>query len=388
MKRFKNLYESVCSFENLLLAANKARRGKRFDPAPLRFFHRLEDELLCLRRELLERTYAPGPYHGFMIRDTKPRLISAAPFRDRVVHHALCNVVEPPYERSFIFDSYACRAGKGTHAAVDRLTAFMRGADYFFKGDVRLYFASIDHAILKGLLRRKIGCAPTLWLMDAIIDGSNPQQEVADWFPGDNLFTPLERRRGLPLGNQTSQFFANVYLDALDHFVKETLGCPRYIRYVDDFIVLGDDKATLHEIRRAVGEFLGTTLRLRLHPRKQFVAPVTLGVDFLGYFVFPTHRRLRPASGHRFARRLRGMAKGFAEGRLALSVVRRRVAAWLGHARHADTYGLRLRLFRDAPFARPGGGNDRLSRERAESPRVARRLLEQQRRGQLPLRKS
>jgi RNA-directed DNA polymerase len=234
MKRSKHLYEDLTAFPNLLRAARQAQRGKRFLPATLAFNHRLETELLLLQRELQTQTYRPGPFKTFTINDPKPRRISAAPYRDRVVHHALCNVIEPIYERVFIYDSYACRKGKGTHAAVDRLTHFMQSADYVLKCDIRKYFASVDHAILKQTLRRKIGCPPTLDLIDRLIDHSNPQEETADYFPGDDLFTPLTRRRGLPIGNQTSQFFANVALDPLDHFIKEELGCRRYIRYVDD----------------------------------------------------------------------------------------------------------------------------------------------------------
>lgn len=350
MKRHKHLYDDICSFENLLRAAHKARRGKRYLAAPAKFFHHLEDELIRLRHELLEQTWQPGGFVTFTIRDTKPRLISAAPFRDRVVHHALCNVLEPIYERSFIYDSYACRVGKGTHAGVDRLTRFMQGADYVLKCDIRKYFPSIDHAILKTLLRRKVGCPRTLTLLETIIDGSNPQDEINDWFPGDDLLTPLERRRGLPIGNQTSQFFANVYLDPLDHFVKESIGCRRYIRYVDDFVILEDDKATLHDTLSALEAFLAERLRLRVHPRKRFVSPVTCGVDFLGYQVFPTHRRLRPVSGYRFARRLRKMAHKVSQGRMEFHKVRQRVASWIGHARHADTWGLRTALFGSVTF--------------------------------------
>src|SRR5262249_9014767 len=158
-----------------------------------------------LQAELQSQTYRLGPYRTFTIYDAKPRLISAAPYRDRVVHHALCNIIEPIFERIFIHDSYACRKGKGTHAAAHRLTQFMQNNDYPLQCDIRKYFPSIDHAILKSLLRRKIGCPQTLWLIDLLIDHSNPQDEVTDYFPGDTLFTPWERRRGLPIGNQTSQ---------------------------------------------------------------------------------------------------------------------------------------------------------------------------------------
>ncbi len=353
MKRYKHLFEQIISFENLLAATHKARRGKRYKNQPLHFFHRLEVELFTLQHELREGIYRPGAYRTFIVRDTKPRMISAAPFRDRVVHHALCNLLEPIYERSFIYDSYACRKGKGTHAAVDRFQRFLQGAEYVLKCDLRKYFASIDHEILKALLRRKLGCGQTLWLLDTLIDGSNPQEDITDWYPGDDLLAPLMRRRGLPIGNQTSQFLGNVYLDPLDHFVKETLGVRRYVRYVDDFVLLASDRATLWEWKAAIDAFLAERLRLRVHPRKHLVQPAALGLDFLGYRIFPDHRRLRPASGHRFARRLRGLALGYRRGTTTLPQIQRRVSAWLGHARHADSHGLRTALLSSVEFTGP-----------------------------------
>jgi retron-type reverse transcriptase len=352
MKRHWRLFEQIVNFENLLLAARKARRGKRHRPDVAAFHHNLETELLRLQAELTAHTYRPGAYREFVIHDPKRRVISAAPYRDRVVHHALCNVLEPLFERVFISDSYAHRKGKGTHAAVDRLTIFMQRYDYVLKCDIAQYFPSIDHAILKMLIRRKIACTETLGLVDTILDASNPQELLLRYYPGDNLFTPIARRAGLPLGNQTSQFFANIYLNALDHFVKERLGCRAYIRYVDDFVVLADDKVTLWSIRDAVATFLATTLRLTLHPVKQWVLPVTSGVDFLGYQVFPTHRRLRRSSGLRFQRRLRGMQRAYREGRITLQQIQQRLMAWLGHARHADTYRLRASLLGAATFRR------------------------------------
>jgi len=352
LKRHKNLYDDVCDFENLLLSARKAQQGKRGNPRVQTFNHRIETELLTLQEELQAQTYRPGAYRTFTINDPKTRMISAAPFRDRVVHHALCNIVEPIFERVFIHDSYACRKGKGTHAAVDRFTQFMHSNEYVLKCDIKKYFASIDHEILKQLIRRKIGCPRTLWLIDLIIDHSNPQEFVDDYFPSDNLFTPSSRRKGLPLGNQTSQFFANIYLDPLDHFVKEKLGCRAFIRYVDDFVVLEQDISRMWEVHRAIEAFLHERLRLNLHPRKQFVTPVRVGIDFLGYRVFPAHRLLRRSSGYRFARRLRTMQQQYRSGVLSPASVQQRIASWVGHAKHADTYGLRTALFSQAVFCR------------------------------------
>ena len=223
MKRVNGLWDKVTSLWNLAWAADKAACGKRSRPNVARFLFNLENELCQLEDELRAWTYTPGGYVTFMVYEPKPRLISAAPFRDRVVHHALCRHLEQVFEPTFISDSYACRRWKGTHAALDRFTDFSRCNRYVLKCDVRKFFPSIDHQILKDLVARKIKDTGVLWLVDRIIDGSNPQEPVSAWFPGDDLFTPSERRRGLPIGNQTRQFSANVYLNPFDHFVKEVL---------------------------------------------------------------------------------------------------------------------------------------------------------------------
>jgi RNA-directed DNA polymerase len=207
MKRYGNLWHQVVDFENLLLAARQARRGKRFRQNVLAFNYNLESELLQIQAELENHTYCPGAYRTFQILDPKPRLISAAPYRDRVVHHALCNVIIPLIERMFIRDSYANRLGYGTHRALKRFTQFFRSSRYVLQCDIRKYFPAIDHEILKTILHRRIKCPETLWLIDTIIDGSNEQDPVIEYFPGDTLLTPIQRRRGLPIGNLTSQFF-------------------------------------------------------------------------------------------------------------------------------------------------------------------------------------
>ena len=190
-----------------------------------------------------------------------------------------------------------------------------------------------------------------LWLVGRILDYSNPQEPVLNWFPGDDLFTPTNRRRGLPIGNQTSQFFANVYLDPLDHFVKDRLGVSGYVRYVDDFLVFSDDKKHLAELRVQIADFL-VRLRLRLHSTKNVVFPATQGIRFLGYRVFPTYRLLVPENVWRFRRRLRKLQRQYASYAISLDHARRRIVSWIGHARQADSYRLRRRLFREHPFRR------------------------------------
>jgi hypothetical protein len=342
-----SLFEKIVAFPNLILAAKRATKGKRFRPDVAQFTLRLEEELHGLRQALLAHSYKPGAYRIFVLREKKPRLISAAPFRDRVVHHALCNVVEPLFERGFVYDSYACRKGKGTHAAIERASHYARKFSYVLKADIAQYFPSIDHAILFDLLKRHIWDREVLWLLKVVIDGSNPQPEAVRYFPDDDLFTPWERRRGLPIGNQTSQFFANVYLNGLDHFAKEQLRVPGYIRYGDDMLVFGHDKDELHEVLRVLREY-GASLRVRLHERKCVVMPTRVGCTFLGQRIFPTHRRLDPGNVCRFRRRLQMMGQAWQNGEVSLEGVRARVQSWIGHARHADTARLRAQLFRRA----------------------------------------
>jgi retron-type reverse transcriptase len=351
MKCHGNLWDQVISFEALLRAAEQARKGKRFRPAVAAFHFDQERALWKLHEELTTKTYRPGAYRSFFIYEPKKRQISAAPYRDRVVHHALTGVLEPIFERSFIADSYACRKGKGTHAAVKRCQEFARRFRYVLKADIQKFFPSLDHNIAKELVARKIKDPDVMWLVGQIIDHSNPQEEVVNYFPGDDLFTPAERRRGIPIGNQTSQFFANVYLDPLDHFVKDRLGIMGYVRYVDDFLVFSDDKSYLDEVREQVKGFL-IRLRLRLHPRKSVIFPVKDGIWFLGYRVFPTHRLLPKENVRRFRRRVRGMQEDYAAGRIAFTEIHQRLMSWSGHARQANTYRLRCRLFDTISFQR------------------------------------
>ena len=354
MKRVGNLWPRLVRFENLLAAASQAQRGKRFRRAVARFNFRLEPELFRLQEELTAKTYRPGAFRSFQIYEPKVRTINAAPYRDRVVHHALTRVLEPIFERSFIFDSYACRRHKGTHAAVDRCQQFARKYRYVLKADIRKFFPSVDHEILLALVARKIKDRDVLWLTRVLVEHSGEQEPVLDWFPGDDLFTPTERARGLPIGNQTSQFFGNVYLDPLDHFVKEELRIGGYVRYVDDFVLFSDDKAELHFARESIKRFLGG-LRLRLHPRKSEIFPVGQGIRFLGYRVFPSHRLLARENVWRFLRRVRRIQRDFTAGHISPADIRARLMSWAGHARHANTFRLRTRLSKAIVFSRGGG---------------------------------
>ncbi|MBU0500730.1 MAG: RNA-dependent DNA polymerase [Gammaproteobacteria bacterium] len=348
-KRRADLFGDIARFSALHAAARRAVRGKRGKPGAAAFMANQERELLRLERQLTDGTWRPGRYVEIPIRDPKPRLVSAAPFRDRVVHHALCAVLAPIWERGFIDDSYANRAGFGTHRAIARYEQYRDRYRHVLRADIFRFFPAIDHAILKATFRRRIACENTLWLLDAIVDGSNPQEPVNLYFPGDDLFTPFERRRGLPIGNLTSQWFANLYLDGFDHFVKEVLRAP-YLRYVDDIALFHDDPAVLASWRERIETYL-VGRRLKLHPVKSFIASTTEPATFLGFVLCGDGRRRLPEEAvRRFRNRLRGLRDRWRAGTVAASEVQQRLFSWIAHAEHADTRRLRHALFRGGWF--------------------------------------
>jgi retron-type reverse transcriptase len=309
------LWTELTSLRNLFDAAARAAAGKKARPDVAAFQANLEPELYRLRRQLMAGAYHPGAYRTFRIADPKPRLISAAPFRDRVVHHALTSVVEPIFERRFVPYSFACRKGFGTHRA----------------------------------LARAIHCPDTLRLIQLIVAGFHQPEEAPRYFPGDTLFTPQERTRGLPLGNQTSQFFANVYLSPMDHMIVRNLRPGAYARYVDDFLLFSDSKQQLQEMHCQIREFLGG-LRLSLHDNKSRVYWCRDGFPFLGFQLLPTHARLLRPNVARFRRRLRRLHADYHAGLIDKETVNRSVQAWIGHAMHGDTWRLREQIFDAFPF--------------------------------------
>jgi len=351
MKRYGNLYSQIIEFDNLFLAARKAQSGKRFRDNVLDFNFNLERELMQLQRELKDKNYHPGAYRTFHIIDPKSRLISAAPYRDRVVHHALCNIIAPIFEGTFIHDSYANRVGFGTHRALKRFIGFARSSSYILQCDIKKYFPSLDHEILKALIRRKIKCPDTLWLIDTIIDNSNEQEAVIDYFPSDDLLTPIERKRGLPIGNLTSQFFANIYLNGLDHFIKEVIRTPKYVRYVDDFALFADDRDFLAEARGKIEEYL-VKLRLKIHPIKSQLFATKYGPSFLGFRILPDRVRVRNSNLHRGRRRLRRLQQDYAIGTIEWQDVERALTSWMAHLEHGDTWQLRKQIFDSLTFVR------------------------------------
>jgi retron-type reverse transcriptase len=344
-KRHADLFGRIATLSALRTAAGKAVQGKRKKPGAAAFMANLERELLRLERELRDGSYRPGRYVEIVVRDPKRRLVSAAPFRDRVVHHALCAVVEPIFEAGFVDNTFANRKGKGTHRAIEVYEHYRDRHAHVLRCDIYRYFPSIDHAILKSIFRRRIACKPSLALLDLIVDRSNAQEPIDLYFNGDDLFAPFERRRGLPIGNLTSQFFANLYLDGFDHFVTEVLRAP-YVRYVDDFALFHDDLNVLKHWRNRIDHYLEGR-RLLLHPGKTYIATTALPAIFLGFELQSDGgRRLPDDNVRRFRNRLRGLRDRWRAGAIGPDDVEPRVRAWIAHAENADTWRLRHAIFR------------------------------------------
>lgn len=331
-----NLNEKVCNWDNLRLAYTNASRGKRGRGATAQFESLLADHLLELELELNEQTYQPGAYNNFYIHEPKKRLISAAPFRDRVVHHALCNITVPYFEKLFIADSYANRVGKGTHRAIDRCQQFARKYKYVLQCDIAQFFPSIDHEILCVTLKKMLPDESISWLIDRILAsgrGVLANEYDTVYFPDDDLLS-VNRPRGLPIGNLTSQWWANCYMNPCDHFVRRELGCQAYVRYVDDFLLFGDDKKELMQWRNAIIKRL-ERFRLTLHMGSAHPYPVTEGIPFLGFMVFPDHRRVKQRKGFAYQRKLRYLMQTADR-----KTIRASVQGWVNHVRYAESFHL------------------------------------------------
>jgi RNA-directed DNA polymerase len=347
------MFAQLCSWDNLFLAYRRASKGKRGQANVAAFELRLEDNLLRLQEQLQAGSYRPGAYTSFYIHEPKRRLISAAPFRDRVVHHALCNLIEPVFERTFISDSYANRAGKGTHRALDRAQGFSRRFAYVMSLDIRQFFPSLDHAILREIIARQVEDPRVLQLVDLILEcGSGVLSEVYEmvYFPGDDLLAAL-RPRGLPIGNLTSQFWANVYLNPFDHFVKRQLRAKGYLRYVDDLLFFADSKAALWNWKAAIEQRLAQ-MRLVVHPGAH-PRPVGEGFPFLGFTIFPQKRHLKRRKGLYYKRKLRALLLAYQRGEIPLEKVTASVQGWVNHTRYGNTVGLRRAIFREVLIHSP-----------------------------------
>ncbi len=337
MKRAGNLWPSVVAFESLLAAARRAAKGKRGVAAVARFLADVEPEVLALQRELRTGTWRPGPASSFLIRDPKVRTITAAPFRDRVVHHALMGALEPVLDRRMVAGSFACRRGKGAHAALRYARKLLRRHEWFLKLDVERCFESMAHDVVLATLARSVKDRRVLLLAERIVRAGRGN-------------------RGLPIGSLTSQWLANLVLDRMDHFVIEELGVGGYVRYMDDFVLFGASKADLRAHRATFAAFVTEELDLRLKERATIVAPARQGLPFLGWRLHRGVTRLRHANVRRSKRRLRRRVEEYRAGRIDEEALAASVRSVCEHLRQGGTLGLRRRWFEgpgDEPRAPP-----------------------------------
>lgn len=351
------------SFANIYRSYLACRRNKRNTINALKFEINAEENILKLERELKNKTYRPSRSILFASRKPKLREIFAADFRDRVVHHVLVDYLERIYEPIFIHDSYACRKNKGTHAAVMRLQSFLRKASqehgrrraYYLQLDVKDFFTSVDKQILFGLIRRKVKNKDILWLTQEIIFFDPTQsfvlrdkENIINKIPPNKSLFGKSNLKGLPIGNLTSQFFGNVYLNELDQFVKHTLKARFYIRYVDDLVLLSDNKDTLIKWNQDIENFIATKLSLELHRKRRKLRPISNGIDFLGYIIRRDYILVR----HRVINNLKSRLRHFE--RLnptnlmnpinSTDAFRACLQSYLGHLKWANSYRLVNRL--------------------------------------------
>lgn len=347
-------YKHICAYENLKLAEKKARKRKTLKPYVIEFERELDKNLLTLQQEIRDLEYKPKPLETFIIRDPKTRKISKSDFRDRIVHHALCNIIEPIIEKRFIYDSFANRKGKGPYNAIERFEKFKRKASrnntrtcYVLKADIRHYFENVDHDILVKILSGYIPDEQTLHLVKMILD--NHKTTIAG--------------KGMPLGNLTSQFFANVYLNELDQYVKHHLKARYYIRYVDDFVILSDQREELQTHEKKIALFLWEFLSLELHPEKTKIVNTNEGVGFLGFRIFPHHKLLRKKNMGRFQKKLRSYHQRYLDSAINRNTVISSLQGWLAYSAQANTYKYRRHIVKQF--------NQHFSKPHNESPSKA-----------------
>ncbi|KKT57173.1 MAG: Retron-type reverse transcriptase [Candidatus Giovannonibacteria bacterium GW2011_GWC2_44_9] len=325
MEICENIFNKITLLENLFSVWDKFKKGKQNKPDIQAFEFNLEENIFKLHYELLAGAYRHAPYHGFYVRDPKVRHIHKAAVRDRVLHHAVFRVLSPIFEPTFIANSFSCRIGKGTHKGVAAMENATRKASRNYSGpcfalkcDIRKFFYSVDHQILKKILVRRIKDVQALWLCAEIIDSfesKNPRER--------------ESKCGLPIGNLTSQLFANIYLNEFDQFIKHKLKIKYYFRYTDDFIILSRRENYLKLLLPIIKSFLKERLKLQLHPNKVFIRKLSQGIDFLGYVVLPYHRVLRTTTKRRMFKKINA----------------KNLQSYLGILKHCMGYKLRVKVF-------------------------------------------
>ncbi|GHV32346.1 hypothetical protein FACS18949_02950 [Clostridia bacterium] len=348
MKPHKNIFAQIVDFENIYRAYRDATAGKRYRTEILKFTDNLEENLYDIRRELIAETYATGKYREFYVREPKKRLVMALPFRDRVVQWAIYRVVNPLFSKGYITDSYACIDGRGVHHAVKRLHYWAQqthGAGYYLKLDISKYFYRIDHDVLLHIIRRKFDDPPLMRLFERIIRSRDIPFGLPDGAsPGDGAARIFNR--GMPIGNLTSQMFANLYLNELDQFIKRDLRARHYCRYMDDMAILADSKAELHAFHDRINAFVSERLKLSLND-KTTIRPLKQGLEFCGFRVWATHTKIRKSSALKMKHRLKKLMAQYAAGEIDYDGAARILAAYKGVLAHSNSYALRNAIYGD-----------------------------------------
>lgn len=348
MKRYKDIYQKIYDYDNLYLAYLSARLNKRHRSEVMAFTEHLEENLIELQNELIWHTYEVGKYREFYVRDPKKRLIMALPFRDRVVQWAIYRQINPLLDKRYIQTSYACRIGGGTQRAIHQLQQYLRhtpGRVYVLKLDVSKYFYRVDHEVLINILQRIFKDRELLELLAKIIKGDGRRFGI-DLDTGERC-----AEAGMPIGNLTSQMFANLYLNEIDQFIKHKLHQKRYIRYMDDMAIVGNDKAALRAEWLSVDTFLRYNLHLQLN-RKSGIESAKQGIDFCGYRVYTDHIKLRKKAAKKMKHRLKYLQEQFARGEIQTQDFQTTLVSYLGLLKHCDSYRLVEKMLEDFKLQR------------------------------------
>jgi len=345
MNVWHNIYTRIITFENIFLAWNEFAKGKRKKIDVMIFDRFLEENLFDLYESLKNKTYKHGGYQEFYVRDPKIRDIHKACVKDRVVHHLVSKILEEIFEPTFFAHSYSCRKNKGTHKAIKAFVKLARQAShnnssnlFILKCDIRKFFASIDHKVLINLLSKKVADPEFIWLLNVIIESFNSKDQIG---------------KGMPIGNLTSQLFANIYMDPLDKFIKKNLNVKYYIRYADDFVLMSHNKEILIELLEKIRIFLENDLKLFLYPGKIEIRNYYLGIDFLGYVIFPKFIIPRTSTKRRIFRKLRKKAKLIKEGKNDFDTLNQSVQSYLGYLSHCNSYKLAQEVKNQLLFLKP-----------------------------------
>lgn len=335
MKIYKKLFEQITSLENLFAAWDEFKKGKRHKKDVQAFEFHLEQNIFELHRDLVAKKYSHLPYSGFFIHDPKIRHIHKAATRDRVLHHALFQILDPIFDKTFIPTSFSCRLNKGVHQGVLALERMIRAEGknftrpcFVLKCDVQKFFDSVDHQILLDILREKIVDPNTMWLIQNIIGSFTTTQAM------------LFGHRGLPIGNLTSQLFANVYMNELDKFMKHDLRVRYYARYTDDFVVISTNEKYLKSLVGPIQTFLNDKLQLKIHPEKISIRAYHQGIDYLGYIAFPHYRLLRNKTKRRLFRKIKERVIMYRNGIISEDSLSQSLQSYLGVLSHANAYHL------------------------------------------------